>query len=74
MNWNEALEALVKQTKHERFRELCADDHWEHEAWRSKVVEMVTGESPHEEVFRKLETARQAWESLPAEKRKGCCK
>ena len=44
MDWREALEIVVGRTKHERYRELCADDHPNREMWRAKMVEKATGE------------------------------
>jgi hypothetical protein len=44
MTWQEALEIMVSRTKHERFRELCADGHPEHEAARRALVELAGGD------------------------------
>jgi hypothetical protein len=41
MTWTEALEIVVARTRHERYRELCADDRPDHEVWRAKVVELA---------------------------------
>src|SRR5437879_5762329 len=44
MTWTEAVETVVARTGHERYRELCADDRPDHEAWRAKVIAKVTGQ------------------------------
>ncbi len=49
MNWEQALEIIVRQTNHERFRELCADDHPDHEYWRKDMIVRAKFPSPFEQ-------------------------
>jgi hypothetical protein len=44
MTWTEALDILVARTRHERYRQLCAEDHPDHEVWRARVVSEATGQ------------------------------
>ena len=46
MDWQQSLEILVERTRHQRFRELCAESHPDHDAWRARVVELVAGNPP----------------------------
>lgn len=46
MDWPEAVDQLVARTRHERYRDLCDGSHPDHALWRSKVVELATGEAP----------------------------
>lgn len=43
MNWEKALEIVVTQTRHERYRDLVADSHPDREIWRNRMVEKATG-------------------------------
>lgn len=45
MTYQEALETVVAQTGHERFRELCRDDHPDHQAWRAEMIRRAGGEA-----------------------------
>jgi hypothetical protein len=44
VDWTEALEHVIDQTKHARYRTLTADDHQDHELWRRQVIEMAGGD------------------------------
>ena len=48
MDWREATEIMVERTKHERLRELVADDWPDHQAWRRRIVELAGGEPAKE--------------------------
>jgi hypothetical protein len=39
MSWEADLELVINRTKHERYRQLCADDHPDHEIWRARMIE-----------------------------------
>ena len=41
MTWQQALETVVERTRHERYRELCAESHPAHVDWCAKVVQMA---------------------------------
>lgn len=41
MNWEEALETLISQTNHEKYRELCHESNPNFLIWRSRVVSKV---------------------------------
>lgn len=45
MTYQEALDTVVAQTGHERFRELCRDDHPDHAAWRAEMIRRAGGET-----------------------------
>jgi hypothetical protein len=45
MTWQQALDEIVSRTRHERYRELCADDWPGHEAWRAEMLRLA-GEPP----------------------------
>jgi hypothetical protein len=48
-DWREHLEIVIDRSRnggrfgHERYRELTADTHPDHEAWRRRITEMATG-------------------------------
>lgn len=42
MTWEQALEIVIARTKHERYRDLCADDWPDHEAYRAEMIRMVS--------------------------------
>jgi hypothetical protein len=44
MDWTEALEIVIAETGHERYRDLCSDDHPDRDAWRANMVARATGE------------------------------
>jgi len=47
MTWTDALDAVVARTRVERYRWLCSEDNPDAEsraAYRSRMVELVTGE------------------------------
>ena len=44
--WQECLELVVFRTKHERYRELCADSHPHHLIWRQRVMALAGVEVP----------------------------
>jgi hypothetical protein len=49
MTWQEALDAIVVSTGHERFRVLCAaenPDTPQRDGYRALVLQQVTGELP----------------------------
>lgn len=46
MIWQDALRIVVEQTGGNRFVELCADQHPDHEYWRSDMVRRAKGEPP----------------------------
>jgi hypothetical protein len=51
MTWSEALEIVVSQTTHERFRWLCSDDNPDagsRSGYRALVIRLATGEPPAE--------------------------
>jgi hypothetical protein len=41
MNWYEALDVVVARTHHARYRDLCADDHPDHCAWRRLMLRLA---------------------------------
>jgi len=43
MSWQDDLEIVVSQTKHERYRVLTAESHPDHLAWRARMTERVHG-------------------------------
>jgi hypothetical protein len=43
MTYVEALDIVVARTRHERFRELCADGHPDHGAWRAEMIRRAGG-------------------------------
>jgi hypothetical protein len=49
MEFTEALEIVVAQTKHERYRELTAESHPSREHYRKLVIQLATGEQPKPE-------------------------
>jgi hypothetical protein len=49
MTWNEALEIVAGRTGHARYRELCADDWPDHEAYRALVIRLAAGEALNDE-------------------------
>jgi phage-related protein len=66
MDWQEALEIRVRQTKHERFRVLTAADHPDHLTWRRRMVEQVANagttpdvsSAPHPDVAESIALTR----------------
>jgi hypothetical protein len=45
MNWEDALEIVVRQTKHERFRWLCSDENTDaklRDGYRQHVIDRAT--------------------------------
>ncbi len=46
MNWEEAVESMVQETGHERYRTLCADSHPHREIWRSRMIAQATSTTP----------------------------
>lgn len=43
MTWQDALELEVARSGHHRYRELCADGHPDHEAWRARLLARAGG-------------------------------
>jgi hypothetical protein len=41
MDWTEALKIVIARTRHEPYRELCADDHPDHCAWRRLMLRLA---------------------------------
>jgi hypothetical protein len=54
VDWTEALDLVVARTGHVRYRELCADEHPEHEIHRRRVIEKATGMPPTPEGYPSL--------------------
>jgi hypothetical protein len=46
MTWQDALEAVVGRTRHERYRQLCGDDHPDRDLWRQRMIEQAMSLSP----------------------------
>jgi Family of unknown function (DUF6171) len=46
MDWPEALDIIVGETRHERYRDLCSGEHPDHKYWRRRMVETATGADP----------------------------
>jgi hypothetical protein len=46
VDWETALSIVLARGGHghDRYRELCADDHSDREIWRSRVIAMATGQ------------------------------
>lgn len=44
MTWDDALEIAVARTKHERYRDLCADSYPDHEMWRAEMIRQAAEE------------------------------
>jgi len=37
--WQEAMESEIARTGHQRYRQLCAGEHPDHQAWRARMVQ-----------------------------------
>jgi hypothetical protein len=44
MNWEEALQSVVSQTKVKRYEFLCSEEHKEYAWWREEMIRMANGE------------------------------
>ena len=60
MTYPEALEIVIARTKHERYRQLCADDHPDHLAWRAHVIAEASG-APKRPAHPTMEDALAEW-------------
>lgn len=60
MTWQEALEQAVRETKNERFRTLCADDHPDHEYWRADMLKRAGLPSRAEQAYSVVAAAGHA--------------
>jgi hypothetical protein len=69
MDWPEALELVILRTGHERYRDLCADEHPDHEEWRRKIIARATGR-PVEQILAEAKAEGIASLTPP---RQGCC-
>lgn len=45
MDWEEALNLVVQTTGHARYRDLCAEEHPDRDAWRARMIARATGEA-----------------------------
>lgn len=61
MDWTEALEVVIERTKHERYRDLCAETHPSHERFRAEMIRQATGQSPAAPAPRYPSLVQQAW-------------
>jgi hypothetical protein len=41
VDWIKALEIVVARTHHTRYRDLCAEDHSDHCAWRRLMIRLA---------------------------------
>ncbi len=46
MDWPEALETVIARTKHERYRDMCADGQPHAEVWRRRMLRMAGQPAP----------------------------
>ena len=45
MTWEDALEMVVGQTRHEAYRQLAHESHPDHEKWREWIIGKAMGQA-----------------------------